>query len=123
MFILYLKYFHITCAVLSFSGFALRGYWRLTRPERVRRRWVRYAPHFIDSGLFFSGLAMVMWFRWSPLEHIWLAAKLSALLLYIILGAVTLRRGSGAALWAALATFLYIVGVALSKQAIPFWAF
>lgn len=120
--LLWLKYFHITCATLSFCGFALRGWWRLRDPARLRRRWVRTMPHLVDSGLFFSGLAMVWLYRWSPLDHHWLAAKLTALLLYIGLGALALRRGRARWVLAALAVFCYIVAVALSKRPLPWLA-
>ncbi len=111
-----LKYFHITCALFSFCGFALRGYWRLHAPQRLHSRWVKRVPHFVDSGLFLSGLTMATVYRWSPLVHTWLAAKLIALLIYIGLGALALRRGRPWQVAAALLVFIYIVSVAFTKS-------
>lgn len=119
---LWLKHFHITCAVLSFCGFALRGWWRLRAPQRLRQRWVRTVPHVVDSGLLFSGIAMLWLYRWWPLEHAWLTAKLIALLLYIFLGALALRQGRAWQVAAALAVFLYIVSVALTRTPLAWFA-
>jgi uncharacterized membrane protein SirB2 len=51
----------------------------------------------------------------------WLSVKVGALLLYIVLGSIALKRGRSkpvraAAYVAALATFAYIVGVAVTKN-------
>lgn len=116
---IWLKYFHVTCVVLSLCGFAWRGYWRLHQPQRLTQRWVRVAPHLVDSGLFFSGLAMAVIYRWSPLDHPWLLAKLLALLAYIGLGALALRRGGPWQVITALLVFAYIVAVALTKSPLP----
>lgn len=97
----------------------MRAFWRIRHPEDTPRRWVRTVPHVVDSTLFFSGLAMVIYYRWYPTEHDWLMAKLLALLLYIVLGAVALRRHSAAAALLAVLTFAYIVTVALGKHPIP----
>jgi len=118
---LWLKHFHITCALLSFLGFALRGGWRLYRPEQLERRWVRTVPHLVDSGLFFSGVGMLILYGWWPTDFPWLLAKLLALLLYIGLGAYALRSGRPWAVVAALVVFLYIVAVALTKHPLAWW--
>lgn len=115
----WVKYFHISCAILSFGGFSLRGYWRLRAPQRLQRRWVKRVPHFVDSALFLSGLTMVLVYHWSPLRQSWLMAKLIALVAYVLLGAVALRQGRAWQVTAALALFLYIVSVALTKTPMP----
>lgn len=115
----WLKYLHVSCVVLSISGFILRALWRLKHPQDNPRRWLKVVPHLVDSTLFFSGLAMVIVYQWYPTQHDWLATKLAALLLYIGLGFIALRKGSAIAALAAVITFTYIVAVALSKQPIP----
>jgi uncharacterized membrane protein SirB2 len=60
-----------------------------------------------------------VWSAQYPLAQPWLTAKVGALLLYIVLGSVALKRGRSkgiraAAFLAALATFAYIVAVALT---------
>ncbi|MDA0681599.1 MAG: SirB2 family protein [Proteobacteria bacterium] len=63
-----------------------------------------------------------MWtLRLSVLNQPWLLAKFAALVIYIVLGAVALRRGKTmqirtTAFVLALAIFAYIAGVAISKS-------
>ncbi|HET9339040.1 MAG TPA: SirB2 family protein [Casimicrobiaceae bacterium] len=119
-----IKLLHVTAAGLSLALFVLRGAWRAVAPERLAARWVRIVPHVIDTVL----LASALWLAWqigagaAP----WISAKVVALVAYIVLGTVALKRGRSpairaAAFFAALATFGYIVSVALSKS--PWGAF
>lgn len=123
--ILTIKHFHITFAVLTAAGMLLRGSWRFTNPDKLKRRWVKTLPHINDTLLFATGLLMVIHFRWWPFDIPWLTAKLTALFAYIILGGIALRQGGSsglrAAAWgAALLVLLYIFSVALTKQPLPF---
>jgi len=116
-----LKHLHVTCAVLSGGFFALRGLWMLGMPHMLERRWVRIAPHVIDTVLLASAVAMAVWSMQYPFAQHWLTAKVLALVLYIVLGTVALKRGRNrtvraAAYAGALAAFGYIVGVALTRN-------
>lgn len=115
---------HIGCAVLSIAGFALRGALMLRQSPVLQARFVRVAPHVVDTAL----LASAVWLAWFlgqvPFVHAWITAKLLALLLYIVLGMFALRRGRTkgrrtAAFVAALACAAYIVAVALTRDATP----
>lgn len=122
----FIKPLHVSTVMLSFTGFLVRAWWRGFAPERLERAWVRRLPHVNDSVLLASGLVLAVYGQVSPLEQPWLAAKLSALMLYIMLGSVALRRGRTsrtrlAALVAAGAVFAYIAAVALTRQPAP-WA-
>ena len=124
---LLVKHLHITCAVLSGSFFLLRGVWMLLESDALQRRWVKVVPHVVDTVLLTSALTMVFWSAQYPLVQPWLTAKVLALLAYIVLGTIALKRGQTkatrtAALVAALAVFAYIVLVALSRKAMPFLA-
>ena len=117
-----LKTVHIVCAALSVSGFALRGYWMWRGSPLLTARATRILPHFIDTALLVSAIALAVRIHQYPLVHGWLTAKLVALLAYIVLGAVALRYGRSRrtrvlALVLALLTFLYIVTVAITRQA------
>ena len=120
------KSLHAGSAALSIALFATRGAWMLWSPERLRERWVRIVPHAIDTVL----LASALWLAWqlgAAGAHGWLAAKVVALLVYIALGTVALKRGRTrgvriAAFVAAVATFGYIVSVALTKSPLGFLA-
>ncbi len=119
-----LKHFHMGCAALSGSLFLLRGYWMLRAPARLQLRWVRSAPHLIDPLLLASAVTLALRSAQYPFVQGWLTAKVLALLLYIVLGTVALKRGRTrpiriAAFGAALATFGYIVAVAVTKHPLP----
>jgi uncharacterized membrane protein SirB2 len=120
-----LKHLHVTFAMLSGALFLLRGCWMLADSALLQRRWVRIAPHLVDTVLLASALALAAWSGQYPLVQAWLSAKVVALLLYIVLGSVALKRGKtkavrAAAFAGALAAFGYIVAVAFSKQPLPF---
>ncbi len=124
---LLVKHLHITCAVLSGSFFLLRGVWMLLESDALQRRWVKVVPHVVDTVLLTTALTMVFWSAQYPFVKPWLTAKVLALLAYIVLGTIALKRGQTkatrtAALVAALAVFAYIVLVALSRQVMPFLA-
>jgi uncharacterized membrane protein SirB2 len=91
----------------------------------LEARWVRVAPHLVDTALMATGIGLAIQSKASPVEQPWLAAKLLALVGYIVLGSVALRRGRTArvrriAFAAALAVAAYIVAAALSRSAVPF---
>lgn len=119
-----LKLFHVTFVTLSGTGFFLRGVALLLAPHRPVPHWVRTVPHVNDTLLLATGVTLAVQLGWNPLYHQWLAAKLTALLVYIGLGMVTLRaRRTGVragALAAAMVTFAYMVAVALTKRPLPF---
>ncbi len=117
----FFKQLHVICALLSVSGFALRGYWLMRRDPRLSHRLTRVLPHLVDTVLLGSAVAMLVILGVSPFAFDWLGAKLAALLVYIALGMVTLRFGRSrqlriGAFWLALATGLYIISVAYTKS-------
>lgn len=116
-----LKHLHVTFVVLSLAGFLLRGAWMLADSPRLRARWVRIAPHVVDTGLLLSALALVFMTHQYPGAQNWLTAKVIALFVYIGLGVVALHPGRPkavrAAAWlAALSVFAYIVSVAVTRD-------
>jgi uncharacterized membrane protein SirB2 len=115
------KYLHMSCAALSGSLFLLRGVWMLRDSRMQQQRWVKVAPHLIDTLLLGSALVMVFWSGQYPFEQPWLTAKVLALVGYIVLGSIALKRGKTKAIrtWAlvaSLALFAYIVAVALTRH-------
>ncbi|NML86489.1 SirB2 family protein [Polaromonas sp.] len=117
-----IKHLHITFAALSGSFFLLRGLWMLAESPMLQRRWVKVVPHVVDTLLLGSALVLVFWSGQYPFVQAWLTAKVLALIAYIVLGTIALKRGKTKgvrtfALLAALATFAYILAVALTRQA------
>ena len=118
---MWIKILHISCAALSFCGFFIRGIWMIQQSPRLQQRWVKSFPHIIDTLLLGSAITLAIQWHFSPLEQPWLAAKIIALLLYIALGTVALKRGKTLKIrviaWLlALLCFAYIVSVAISKS-------
>ncbi|NEX60752.1 SirB2 family protein [Noviherbaspirillum galbum] len=116
-----IKHLHMTCAALSGAFFLLRGLWMLRDSPALRQRWVRIAPHVIDTALLASAITLAVWSSQYPLAQNWLTAKVVALIAYIGLGTIALKRGKtkgvrAAAFVAALLVFGYIVKVALTRQ-------
>jgi uncharacterized membrane protein SirB2 len=119
-----IKLVHMSFAALSFGLFFQRGVWMLRAPQHLQRRWVRIVPHVIDTVLLGSAVMLALLSRQYPGAEDWLNAKVVALLVYIVLGMIALKRGRTrtvrALAWlAALATFVYIVAVARTRDAWP----
>jgi uncharacterized membrane protein SirB2 len=118
---LWIKYLHVACVILSLSGFAARGALMLAESPYLNVRWVRVAPHLVDTVL----LASAAWLAWAlqqyPFVHGWLTAKVVGLLAYIGFAMVALRRGRTkrirtAFLLLAVASAAYVVWVALTRD-------
>jgi len=115
------KTIHQSAVALSFVGFFARGLASLRGARWVRHRAARTVPHVIDSVLLLSALTLAWSLRGQTQNASWLLPKIAALLVYIGLGVLALRSGGPIALraaaWvAALATFGYIVSVAITKH-------
>ena len=123
-----LKLIHIGAAIVTFSGFCLRGYWMLAGSELLQAKIVRIAPHVVDTVFLLSGIGLIVTLDLPVMSQDWLLMKFAALIVYIVLGMFALRRGRthGVRLTAfvlALATFAYIVGVALTRSTASWLAF
>ncbi len=97
----------------------------LTESDWLQKKWVKIAPHIIDTTLLASAITLAVILQISPLEQTWLLAKIIGLLVYIILGTVALKRGKTkpvrvTAFILALLTFGYVVKVALTKSPLIF---
>ncbi len=114
----WLKFAHMSFAALTISGFLLRSYWMLTSSALQHHRVTRILPHVIDTVFLASGVAMLFMLSLNPFKVDWLVAKFVALLAYIVLGTIALKRGRtrrvrALAAIAAIVVFAYIVGVAM----------
>lgn len=121
-----IKLVHVTSAAISVAGFFVRGLWMLGDSPRLRARWVRIAPHVVDTILLASAIYLAVTIEQYPGANQWLTAKVVALVVYVALGSIGLKRGKTRRIriiaWlAALATFAYIVGVALTRNATVFF--
>ena len=115
---------HVSTVGISFSLFLLRGVWMLRDNARLNQRWVRVLPHVVDTLLLASAITLAVMSAQYPFQAPWLTAKVLALLLYIGLGMMALRRGRTRTIrtasgFAALVVFGYIVAVAFSRDPWP----
>jgi uncharacterized membrane protein SirB2 len=127
MLYLTVKSLHVTCVVLSISGFCLRGLLLLQKSALMRRHWIRVVPHVNDSILLAAGIALAVMLGKYPFVDGWLTAKIFGLLAYILLGTLALKPGRDprwrmAAGLAAVGVFGWIVSVALSKHPMGLFA-
>lgn len=116
-----LKTLHVSCAVLSVTGFTLRGVWALRENPLREGRVAKTLPHLIDTCLLGSAVGMLVIWGVSPMALPWVMAKILALLLYIGLGMLALRfaqtfRSRLAAYVSALCMAAYIIAVALTHS-------
>ena len=114
---LVLKTLHLTTIALTLALFVLRGAWMIADSPQLQARWVRILPHVNDTLLLASGLGLAIMLQQYPLVHGWLTAKFFALIAYIMLGTIALKRGKTKmqriiAWVAALLVFGYMVAVA-----------
>jgi uncharacterized membrane protein SirB2 len=122
--ILAIKYLHISCVLLSYTLFFMRGVWMLRTAPILQQRWVKVLPHIVDTVLLLSAITLAFQLSISPLSNPWLLAKIIALLLYILLGTIAIKRGKTrevrlAAWLSAQVVFIYIVAVALTHNPLP----
>lgn len=116
-----LKMVHVSFAILSISGFTLRGYWMLRASPLLASLPVRVLPHVIDTLFLLSGIWLVVLLDLPVLRLPWLIAKILLLVVYILLGTIALKRGKTrqtrvVAFLLALLTFSWIAGIATSKS-------
>jgi uncharacterized membrane protein SirB2 len=113
---------HIALAYLTVAGFVIRGGWALTNSPLRDEKWVRIAPHVVDTLLLALGVVLVIRLDVSPFSG-WLAAKLLGLLVYIGFGVLTMRGTTRSArlvgFIGALVTVTYIFAVAVTRSAWP----
>ncbi len=119
-----LKHTHVTCVVLSYTLFFIRGIWMMRGSGMLARRWVKIVPHVVDTILLASAIWLAILIRQYPFVQPWLTAKVLGLIAYVAIGTVALKRGRSRRMrigaWiAAQAVFFYIVAVAITKNPAP----
>lgn len=93
------------------------------KPELLNRKWLKIAPHIIDTLLLISGITLVIQGNWLTANYAWIIAKITALFGYIGFG-IIFMRSQNKVRWLAFAgvliCFAYITAVAVSKQVLIF---
>ncbi|TNF35004.1 MAG: regulator SirB [Gammaproteobacteria bacterium] len=112
-----IKHLHMLTAVISIVGFIIRGIGMINDAGWMKHKLVKILPHVNDTILLCSAAYLAISIQQYPFTTDWLTAKVIGLLVYIGLGLVALRFGKSkpvriAAWLLAIATFVYIAGVA-----------
>lgn len=119
-----IKEFHVALAFITVAGFITRAALAMAANPLRNTKFVRIAPHVIDTLLLLLGITLAVQLSLSPLTNGWLMAKIVALFAYIGFGVMTMRASSTRlrlfGFVGALASVAYIFAVAYSKQVIPF---
>jgi uncharacterized membrane protein SirB2 len=123
-FYLEIRTLHVAAVAASIALFIFRGGLMLARSRWLESRVLRVVPHVIDTVLLASAVVLALIIQQYPFVNGWLTAKLLALIIYIVLGSIAIRRGRTrgariAALAVALVTVSYIVGTALHHDPAP----
>jgi len=115
------KHFHVILVITSITLFQYR-YWMYHVNKRNAPKAMKILPHCMDTLLLISGITMAIWIGLSPLQVDWLLFKLVALLFYIILGMLAMKK-SGITQWfcyvAASLAVVYMIMAANQKSALP----
>lgn len=119
---LLIKHAHLGFVLLSLGLFVFRLALSVGESAFLQRRWLRILPHVNDTLLLLCGLWLASQIGQYPFVNSpWLTAKLSALLLYIALGTLAIKRAPSPLLrllcgLLALLVFGYMVAVAITKS-------
>ncbi|MEN9902947.1 MAG: hypothetical protein RL651_1611 [Pseudomonadota bacterium] len=115
-----LKHAHVSFVVLSYLLFVFRGWLAVSgtyRPGKLMSMLV----HGVDTLLLLLGVSLAVVLQINPFVTPWLSVKLIALVGYILMAAIWVRRGKTKKVrllgWVvAQVVFLYIVLVAITKN-------
>jgi len=119
------KHLHMTLAALSVALFTLRFIWLLLSSENLNKKWVKIAPHIIDTFLLLLGVMMAVKLAINPLEYLWLAEKILGIIAYIFTGYYTLKLARNnmfrvIGYLGAIGWFMLVVRIAMTKQTVFF---
>ncbi len=92
---IWVKDLHILFITVSIALFILRFIWKWADADILQQRWVKIAPHIIDTFMLVSGAWLVVITHFYPFtpQGSWLTEKLFGVIIYIALGFVALGSG------------------------------
>lgn len=118
------KHLHMTAVALSGLLFMVRGLWLLQGSTQLQAKWVKITPHVIDTLLLVSAIAMLVVAQQFPA---WVHVKITLLIVYIGLGLMAFKKAKTQGqkltfLLAAVAVYVFLISVALTKSPAGFFA-
>ncbi|MDN5502061.1 MAG: SirB2 family protein [Shewanella sp.] len=116
-----IKNLHIMLALVSVAQFTYRWLRSFCASAGMQSKYLKVLPHINDALLLLTGVVLIAILKMNVVDQSWLIAKLIALVVYIGLGVLAIkrqhRRQKVLAGIAALLVFSYIVGVSMSHAA------
>jgi len=114
----------MTAVALSGLLFMIRGLWLLQGSTQLQAKWVKITPHVIDTLLLVSAIAMLLVSHQFP---VWVHVKITLLVVYIGLGLMAFKKAKTQGqkltfLLAAVAVYVFLISVALTKSPAGFFA-
>jgi len=107
-----IKLIHFTFILTSVISFSARFVLSFFKPEMLQNKFIKIAPHVIDTVLLISGVALVLQGGWLEGEFGWIVSKLTLLAGYIIFGVIAMRVKNKGTRWVGfLAAMLCYVGI------------
>ena len=118
------KHLHMTAVALSGLLFMIRGLWLLQGSTQLQAKWVKITPHVVDTLLLVSAIAMLLVSQQFP---VWVHVKITLLVVYIGLGLMAFKKAKTQGqkltfLLAAVAVYVFLISVALTKSPAGFFA-
>lgn len=118
-----LKHLHMTVAAISILLFTFRFALTLVNSEKLTLKWLKIAPHIIDTLLLGFGIALSIQLAINPAEQLWLAEKLFAVVAYIFTGYYTLKLARNRTMQiigflGAMGWIMLVVRIAMSKETV-----
>jgi len=114
-----IKLIHLIFIFSSFISFTSRIGLSVFKPSLLQNKFIKIAPHVIDTILLLSGITLVIQGNWLAGEFGWIVSKFILLLAYIGLGVMAMRF-SGVKRWVAFAAavvcFISIFIIAITKN-------
>ena len=124
---LILKTIHMCCALISFTGFLFRAYLMVNDSKWLNHKIVLVTPHLVDTVFLLSGFSMAFVLNMGLFAQGWLTLKIFLLMFYLLFVGIALNRGKTKSIrigsfFLAIVTFVYIVGIAVNKTGISWFA-
>jgi len=122
-----IKTIHMTCALISFTGFLFRSYLMFIGSKWLNHKLILVTPHIIDTFFLLSGATMAFMVNFGLFSQLWLTTKIILLMFYLLFVGVALNRGKTRKIrvmsfFLAILTFGSIVGIAVVKTPLGWFA-
>lgn len=117
------KHFHFMLIALSVVFFTVRFVLHLRGSAVLEKKFLKIAPHVIDTFLLLSGLTLCFIIHQFPFVDNWLTEKIAAVVAYILLAMIAMKANRGKlfkifAYIGAISWLVYAARVAVLKQPI-----